>query len=87
MSASPNQTTLPSQTLEEKLERKHYNDTIWVKTKRQHARRKSNHSSADTQPPNIAVVSLKKLAAICEAESFDVFMVDWRNLKNIVSEK
>ena len=50
-------------------------------------RRKSSHSSADTQLPDIAVVGLEELAAICEAKSLDAFMIDWRDLKNVVSEK
>ena len=33
------------------------------------------------------MVGLEKLAAVCEAKDLDVFMVDWRNLKNVVSEK
>ena len=40
------------------------------------ARCKSSHSSADTQPPDIAVVSLEELAAVCKAKSLDAFMVD-----------
>ena len=33
------------------------------------------------------MVGLEKLAAICEAKSLDAFMIDWRDLKNMVSEK
>ena len=50
-------------------------------------RRKSSCSSADTWPPNIAVVGLEELAAVYEAEGLDTFMADWRDLKNVVSEK
>ena len=51
------------------------------------ARRKSSCSSANTQPLDIAMVSLEKLTAICEAEGLDAFMIDWRDLKNMVSVK
>ena len=33
------------------------------------------------------MVGLEELAAICEAKSLNAFMVDWRDLKNAVSEK
>ena len=51
------------------------------------ARRKSSCSSADTQTPDIVVVNLEELAAVCEAKSLNAFMVDWRDLKNVVNEK
>ena len=37
---------------------------------------KSSCSSADTQHPDIAVIGLKELAAVCEAKGLDAFMVD-----------
>ena len=51
------------------------------------ARCKSSYSFTDTQPPNIAMIGLKELAAVCEAKSLDAFITDWRDLKNVVSEK
>ena len=52
------------------------------------ARRKSSCSSANTQPSDIVVVGFKEeLAAVCEAKSLDAFMVAWRDLKNMISEK
>ena len=33
------------------------------------------------------MIGLEKLAAICEAEGLNAFMVDWRDLKNMLSEK
>ena len=50
-------------------------------------RYKSNRSSADTQPSNIAMVGLEELTAICKTKGIDAFMIDWRDLKNVVSEK
>ena len=40
------------------------------------ARRKSSYSFADTQPPDIAVVSLEELATVCETKGFNAFMMD-----------
>ena len=48
---------------------------------------KSSCSSADIQSSDIAVVGLKELAAVCEAKGLNAFMVDWRDLKNVISEK
>ena len=33
------------------------------------------------------MVGLEELAAVCEAKNLDAFMMDWRDLKNMVSEK
>ena len=33
------------------------------------------------------MVGLEELVAVCETESLNAFMADWRDLKNVVSEK
>ena len=58
-----------------------------VRKPKVNARRKSSCSSADTRPPDIAVVGLEELATVCEAEGLDAFMMDWKDLKNVVSKK
>ena len=51
------------------------------------ARLKSSYSSADIWLPDIAVIGLEELVAVCEAKGLNAFIVDWKDLKNVVSNK
>ena len=32
-------------------------------------------------------IKWEELAAVCEAKNLDAFMVDWKDLKNVINEK